>query len=78
MKAEEFTRKLPDENIEYGYSLRDYRKSGGGLRWSWAVEYRSGADLDTDYGYSITKFGARLAARWALLVIAFKMGARQK
>lgn len=78
MKVEEFTRKLPDENIEYGYTLRDYRRSGGGLRWSWAAEYRSGEDLDTDYNYALTKFGARLAARWALVVMAFKMGARQK
>lgn len=78
MKVEEYTKKLREEDIEYGYSLRDYRQSGGGLRWSWASEYRSGQDLETDYGYANTRIGAKFAARMSLVVMAFKMGARQK
>lgn len=78
MKTEEWTRTLPNEKIEYGYTLRDYRKSGGGLRWSWAVEYRHGDDLMTDYNYSFSRITAILSARIALVVLAFKMGARKK
>lgn len=77
MKVEEYTRKLPDDRIEYGYTLRDYRDSGGGLRWSWAVEYQSRGDLETDYGYANTRIGAKIAARFALVAIAFRMGGRQ-
>lgn len=73
INEENFARTFPDRKIEYGYKLRDYRKNTDSqLRWSWAVEYKSGDFIFTDYNYSRYRWTAVLAARSALLRGAFK------
>jgi hypothetical protein len=75
IKIEEWSRELPGQGIKYGYTLRDYRdNTDGELRWSWAIEYhhdKGGRDVTkTDYNYAMTRIGAIIAARIALIKAA--------